>query len=136
MGGRTCLSIGSATRPHIPAQHDVVEMFVAKVFRQVEEFITTGNVACLISSKLFNIIYYILLLISSTEDFYVYNKTCIGYFLYTKAQLRRALDSDSGISFLISHGTCVVAPHLDRLGETTLMWSYDICLIGSYRKLP
>ena len=107
-GGRTYLSIGSATRPHTPAQPDVVKMFVAKVFRQVEEFITTGNVACLISSKRFNIIYYILLLISLTEVFYVYNETCIGYFLYTKAQLGRVLDSDSVIYFLISHGTCIV----------------------------
>ena len=46
--------------------------------------------------------------------------------LYIDAQLRRVSDGDSRISFLICHGTCIVAPHLDCLSETTLMWGHDL----------
>ena len=59
-------------------------------------------------------------------------------FIYTEGQLRRVLDGDSRISFLVSHGTCVMAPHLERLGETTLMRGHDKCqveAIGSFHRV-
>ena len=49
--------------------------------------------------------------------------------------MRPVLDGDSGISYLVPHGTCAVVPHLDRLGETTLMSGHGICPSGSHRKL-
>ena len=58
--------------------------------------------------------------------------------IYTEGQLRRVLDGDSGISFLVSHGTCVMAPHLGLLGETTLMRGHDKCpveVIGSCHRV-
>ena len=58
--------------------------------------------------------------------------------IYTEGQLRRVLDGDSGISFLGSHGSCVMAPHLGRLGETTLMRGHDKCQLevtGSCRRV-
>ena len=58
--------------------------------------------------------------------------------IYTEGQLRRVLDGDSGISFLVSHGTCVMAPYLGRLGETTLMRGHDRCpveVIGSCHRV-
>ena len=59
-------------------------------------------------------------------------------FLYAEAQFRRVLYGDSGISFLVSHGTCVVVPHLDRLGEMTLIRGHDKCqveVIGSCHRV-
>ena len=58
--------------------------------------------------------------------------------IYTEGQLRRVLDGDSGISFLVSHGTCVMSPYLGRLGETTLMRGHDRCpveVIGSCHRV-
>ena len=40
--------------------------------------------------------------------------------------MRRVSDGDSGISFLICHATCAVAPRSDRLSERTLMWGHDM----------
>ena len=61
-------------------------------------------------------------------------------FIYTVGQLRRVLDGDSGISSRVSHTcrTCVMAPHLERLGETTLMRGHDKCqveAIGSFHRV-
>ena len=44
--GRACLDIGSDSQPYTPAQHDVVEVFVAWALCRVEQFVITGNVAC------------------------------------------------------------------------------------------
>ena len=48
--------------------------------------------------------------------------------------MRQVLDGDLGIFFLVSHGTCVTAPHLEHLGETT----DDKCqveAIGSFHRV-
>ena len=53
---------------------------------------------------------------------YVYNKTCIDYYYEPPYY-----DGYSGIFFLVPDVASVVAPHLGRPGEATLMRGHGIC---------
>ena len=59
-------------------------------------------------------------------------------FIYTEGQSRPVLYGDLGISFQVSHETCVMAPHLERFGETTMMRGHDkyqVEAIGSFHRV-